>query len=133
MKDEGRELESREKCERLLASGLLVLAGPTFFDVSAAGWDQECVPERELLPNRIKTVGRAEWRNKGGAERKARMKGDNGAKRLRRPVCTFSSSSSSCEGLKGCCCSSVFFSGIHNPINASVRGRGLSSDTVAHL
>lgn len=57
MKDEGRELESREKHERLLASGLLVLAGPAFFDVSAAGWDQECVPERELLPNSIKTVG----------------------------------------------------------------------------
>lgn len=59
---------------------------------------------------------------KEGQKRIARMKGNNGEQRLRRPVCTFSSSSLSCEGLKGCCRSSVFFSGIHNPISASVEG-----------
>lgn len=55
-----RELESRAKSKGLLASGLLVLAGPAVVDVSAVRWDQEYLPERLLLPNGIKTEGRAE-------------------------------------------------------------------------
>lgn len=72
------ESESRDSP---LASGLLVLAGPAIFDVSAVHGDQESLPKRRLLPSSIKTEGRAErGREYKEREQRSRKKSHNGRK-----------------------------------------------------
>lgn len=74
----GTELESRDSP---LASALLVLAGPAAFHASAVRWDQEPLPKRGLLPNSIKTEGRAErGREYKEREQRSRKKSHNGRK-----------------------------------------------------
>lgn len=76
------ELESRDSP---LASGLLVLAGPAIFDVSAVRWDQEPPPPRggccqaaSKQKDELNEGGNIKRGNKG-AERKATMEGNHRA------------------------------------------------------